>query len=115
MGLLKRASSEEEVLAKILKLQLSMATALKVGSESSKRDWCKVCTLEHKLQDKSGGELVATDDEFVEAMCEKRERLVEINGRSITETTFYFRKRNVPGWLHSRRLFWDTAVGRHLH
>ena len=89
---LERASSEEEVLAKILKLQVSMATALKVGSEAAKRDWCKICTLDCRLQETSGSELLATDDEFVEAMCEKRERLVKINGRSITETTFEFRE-----------------------
>ena len=89
---LERASSEEEVLAQILKLQMSMAAALKVGSEAAKRDWCKVCALERRLRDESGGELVATDDEFVEAMCEKRERVIEINGRSITETTYYFRE-----------------------
>ena len=46
--------------------------------------------------DKSGDELVATDDEFVEAMCERRERVFEINGRSITETTFYFREGMCP-------------------
>ena len=46
--------------------------------------------------DKFGDELMATDDEFVEAMCERRERVFEINGRSVTETTFYFREGMCP-------------------
>ena len=60
---LERATSEE-VLAKILELQLSMATAVEVGSEAARRDWRKVCALKHRLQEESGVELRTVNDEL---------------------------------------------------
>ena len=41
-------------MARILKLQLCMASALKVDSEEARRDWCKLCTLERKFLEESG-------------------------------------------------------------
>ena len=57
-------ASLEGAFAKIFELQMSMVSALKAGSMAARRDWRKVCTLESRLQGDSGGELLATDDEF---------------------------------------------------
>jgi hypothetical protein len=96
---LENESPEERVLANILKLQVCMATAIRAGSEEARRDWCKLCTLERKLLEESGGKLWTTDDELeikIEVLCEKRERVIEINGRSITETTYHFTEEGCP-------------------
>ena len=61
---LEKESPEEKVLANILKLQVCIATALSVGSEEARRDWCKLCTLERKLLEESGRKLWTSDDEL---------------------------------------------------
>ena len=89
----------EETLEKIKEFKVSIASALKAGSEEARRDWCKVCALDRRLLEESGRKLWTSDDELeikIEVLCEKRERVIEINGRSITETTYHFTVEGCP-------------------
>ena len=54
----------EETLEKIKEFKVSIASALKAGSEEARRDWCKVCALQRKLLEESGRKLWTSDDEF---------------------------------------------------
>lgn len=50
---------------KITEWKMSTVPALNFGSMAARRDFSKLCTLERKLKEESGGdEILATDDEF---------------------------------------------------
>ena len=59
-----------------------MATALKVGSEEARRDWCKLCTFERKCLEESGRKLWTSDDEL-EVVVEGFLKLRNANGNAI--------------------------------
>jgi len=54
----------EVAFEKITEWKMSTVPALNFGSMAARRDWRKVWALERKLKEESGGEILATDDEF---------------------------------------------------